>query len=269
MTTADTDPKYFDKAEFESFNKSHHKVDPEVYSVIGTTLSMLNGNDTSDGSLYQTRVIEATIVGSAEDLQPNLWVLGKNSSNLRTFQSFYSSGIASDPQNTPEGWSGPVYGPQTAFQAEPFFTTSLVVGANTGIFKALALRIGTSLQCQDIKRDEFLANCNETAPLAMNFTNTQLQGVADESASDPYYIAPIFSFHICSPEVRNWTQDNDNSQSIQEELFMDLQTWWTSPDIASWGAPPDIPIRYNFTYHCTADSNLAYFEPMNEWNGHH
>ena len=27
-------------------------------------------------------------------------------------------------------------------------------------------------------------------------------------------------------------------------------------------------IRYNFTYHCIADSILTYFEPMNEWNEH-
>ena len=44
-----------------------------------------------------------------------------------------------------------------------------------------------------------------------------------EYLSDTYYIAPIFSFHICSPGAKNWTRDSDSSHSIREELYIDLQ----------------------------------------------
>ncbi|KAL8764968.1 MAG: hypothetical protein Q9209_007795 [Squamulea sp. 1 TL-2023] len=240
---------------------------PVFYSTVGTTLSMLNGNE----DLYLPSVIEATIAGKAGDLQPNLWVIGQNSSNLTSMDSFYSSpgrGFNSHGESQKEGYNTPLDGPQTAFQAKSFFTSSLTVGTDTGILKALALRMSTSLQCQDIIHDEFPSDCNETASLAMNFTNTQFQGVADEYLSDTYYISPIFSFHICSPGAKNWTRDNDSSHSIREELYIDLQTWRSSATEKSWGLASNVPIRYNFTYHCIANSNLAYFEPMNEWNGH-
>lgn len=124
------------------------------------------------------------------------------------------------------------------------------------------------MQCQDVIHAEFSSDCNETASLAMNFTNTQFQEIANESLSDPYYIAPIFSFHICSPGAKNWTRDNDSSQNIREELYIDLQTWPSSATEDSWGFASNVLTRYNFSYHCIADSNLKYFEPMNEWNGH-
>lgn len=60
---------------------------PALYSTVGTTLSMLNGNE----DLYLPSVIEATIAGKAGDLQPNLWVTGQNSSNLASMDSSYPS----------------------------------------------------------------------------------------------------------------------------------------------------------------------------------
>ena len=230
---------------------------------------MLNGNE----DLYLPSVIEATIAGKAGDLQPNLWVIGQDSSNLTSIDSFYSSPgrvSISNEESQHEGYSRALDGraPQTAFQAKPFFTSSLTVGTDTGILRAIALRIGTSLQCQDIKHAEFPSDCNETASLAMNFTNTQFRGVADTYLSDTFYIAPMFSFHICSPAAKNWTRDNDSSHSNREELYIDLQTWRSFATEKSWGLASNVPIRFNFTYHCIADSKLAYFEPMNEWNGH-
>lgn len=231
---------------------------------------MLNGYQDLD----LPGVIEATIAGKAEDLQPNLWIIGQHSSNLTSMDSFYSKGrgFESDGESQKEGYNKPLNGPQTAFQAKPFFTSSLTVGTDTGILKALALRMSTSLQCYDIIHAEFPSDCNETASLAMNFTNAQFQGVAGEYSSDAYYVAPIFSFHICSPGANNWTRDNSSSQHIREELFIDLQTWQSAATENAtkkpWGLASTVPIRYNFTYRCIADSYLAYFEPMNEWNGH-
>ncbi|KAL8667360.1 MAG: hypothetical protein Q9168_007273 [Polycauliona sp. 1 TL-2023] len=236
---------------------------PVAYSTVGTTLSILNGNK----ELYLPSVIEATIAGKAGDLQPNLWIIGQNSSNLTSMDSFYSS-TGRFPDVQPEGYSVPLQQPQTVFHAKPFFTSSLPVGTDTGILKALALRMSTSLQCQELTHAEFPSDCNETASLAMNFTNTQFQARADEYLSNTYYIAPIFLFHICSPRAQNWTRDNDSSHSLREELYMDLQTWPSSATDKIWGAASNVPIRYNFTYHCTADTNLGYFEPGNEWNRH-
>ena len=252
MTNADTNRNSY---------MLYNNTDPVLYSTVGITLSMLNGKE----DLYLPSVIEATVAGKAGDLQPNLWVIGQNSSNLTSMDSFYSTpGNGFNSQQ--EGYNRPLDGPQTAFHAKPFFTSSLTVGTDTGILKALALRMGTSLQCQDIIHAEFPSDCNEIASLAMNFTNIQFQGVADEYPLD--YIAPIFAFQICSPEAKNWTRDNDSSHNIREELYIDLQTWRSAATEKSWGRASNVPIRYNFTYHCIADSNLAYFEPMNEWNGH-
>ena len=258
MTIADTYTEY-------SYAVARSK-DPLLTSIVGTTPSMLNGNE----EVYLPSVIEATIAGKAGDLQPNLWVIGQNSSNLTSMDSFYTgngySGFDSIEEAYKEDYNMRVKLLQTGFKAKPFFTSSLTVGTDTGILKALALRMSTSLQCQDIIQAEFPSDCNETASLAMNFTNIQFQGRDDDYRSDTYYIAPIFSFHICSPGAKNWTRDNDSTHNIREELYMDLQTW---PSNATEHASASaIPIRYNFTYHCIADSNLAYFEPMNEWNGH-
>ncbi|KAG8526396.1 uncharacterized protein KY384_000390 [Bacidia gigantensis] len=161
MTNADTN-------DYNYTNKN-----PVPYSTVGTTLSAING----DKDLYLPSVVEATIAGKAGDLQPNLWVIGQNRSNLTSLDSFYSSpGVHFDPK--PEGYNIPL------------------------------------------------------------------------------------------PAAKNWTRDNGSSHSITEELYIDLQTWVTAATSKSWGTASDIPIRYNFTFHCVADSNLAYFEPMNEWKGH-
>ncbi|KAL8791966.1 MAG: hypothetical protein Q9195_005455 [Heterodermia aff. obscurata] len=237
-------------------------------TIVGKTLSMPNRN----WELSLPSVIEATIAGKAGDLQPNLWVSGQNSSSLTSMDSFYSSSIFPSDWNSSdwnsaqkEGYNLPLQGPQTEFQAKPFFTSSLTVGTDTGILKALALRISTSLQCKEIVRAEFPSDCNKTASLARNFTNTQYRRAADWALGGNY-VAPIFSFRICSPKAESWTLDNDSSQSIREEVYMDLQTWRSSPTEDKMDILDD-PIRYNFTYHCIADSDLAYFEPMNEWNG--
>ena len=254
MTNADTD------REAHVFDSS---TDSILYSTVGTTLSMLSGDQDLD---LLPSVIEATIAGKAGDLQPNLWLIGRNSSKLTSMDSFYSNPkrfLNSTETYEQESYNKVPYWPQTAFQVKPFFTSSLTVGTDTGILRALALRMSTSLQCQDIKHAEFPSDCNGTASLAMNFTNTQFQGGNKENLSDTDYISPIFSFHICSPGPNNWARDNDSSHSIREELYLDVQTWPSSAMETS-----TVPIRYNFTYHCIADSTLAYFEPMNEWNGH-
>ena len=245
-------------------NDSTH---PIHYKTVGKTLSMPNSN----WYLFLADVIEATIAGKASDLQPNLWVSGQNSSSLTTMDSFYfsSSYIPSDFQD--EGYNQPLQEPQTEFQAKPFFTSSLTFGTDTGILKALALRMSTSLQCKEIVPAEFPSDCHNTTSLARNFTNTQYRKVADWDKDGknvaPKYVAPIFSFRMCSPKAESWTLDNDSSQSIREQVYMDLQTWRSS--ITERPAMMlGVPIRYNFTYHCIADSDLAYFEPMNEWNGH-
>lgn len=253
MTKADTDGEPY----MHRSGKDH-----VLYSTVGRTLSMLNSFGYLDEDVDQdlekdmqlSSVIEATIAGKAGDLQPNLWVIGRNSSNLTSIDSFYSS---------------TEFGAQTAFRAKPFFTSSLTVGTDTGILKALALRMSTSLQCEGITHAEFPFDCNETASLAMNFTNTQFQRAANQS--DAPYVAPIFSFHIWSSGAKNWTRNNDSSNSIQEELYMDLQTWQSTEEQEEWNVLTGytIPgVQDNFTFHCIADSHLAYFEPMNEWNGH-
>lgn len=233
--------------------------DPLLPSKVGTTLSMLN----PEKGVHLSSVIEATIAGKAGDLQPNLWVIGQNSSDLTSMDSFYSSPgriFLSSGESHKEGYNIPLERPQTAFNAKPFFTSSLTVGTDTGILKALALRMSTSLQCQDIMHAEFPSDCNETSSLAMNFTNTQFQGGGGggDYSRKSYYIAPIFSFHICSPGgANNWARDNDSSHTIREELYMDLQTWRSSATEDSWGLTSNVPIRYNFTYHCIADSKLG------------
>ncbi|KAL8993331.1 MAG: hypothetical protein Q9169_006418, partial [Polycauliona sp. 2 TL-2023] len=148
MTNADTN-----KYPYMLYD-NYKSPDPVLYRTVGTTISRLNGYE----DVYLSGVIEATIAGKAGDLQPNLWVIGQNISNLTSLDSFYiSPGRSFTPHK--EGYNTEENsGPQTAFQATPFFTSSLTVGTDTGILKALALRMSTLLQCQDISHAEFPAD---------------------------------------------------------------------------------------------------------------
>ena len=220
--------------------------DAQLYQSVGTTSSEVDTVDLSD-------VAEATVSGKVSDQQPNLWLIGDGPRNLTNFQAFYSQPLES---SIPDRW--------TSFSPPAFFTSSIPVGTDTGILQAFALRLNTSLNCEEIPQSNFPASCHGTAPFTANYSNADLP----EAKAD-FYGGPIFTFRACAPGNFSWVQGK-NTQEISEELYINLQSWRSPAKYNLYNAKIDTmaSIVSNFSYHCTANSTLAFFEPPNYWNGH-
>ena len=134
--------------------------DNDVREFVGSSVSMLPTSVIAEEDAYLSDVIEATVASRAADPQPKLWVPGQQTSNITTFDSFYTGEYTSEGNlqpglwvenpnaSIPDGNDDAVSRKQIKFAPKPFFTSSLLVGTDTGILRALALRIGSSLQCQ-------------------------------------------------------------------------------------------------------------------------
>ena len=226
-------------------NSKRAESDPFSYQSVGTTLSAVNAVDPND-------VIQATVSGKVSDQQPNIWLMGKGNGNLTNLETFYDQ-----PDLTSTTFQ------QTGFSPRPFFTSSIPVNTDTGVLSALAFRLSTNLSCEKIPHSIFPASCDGTAPFATNYSNANIS-----AAKANFYSGPIFTFRACAPGNFGWVP-GDNKQDISEEFYMDLQSS-LSPAENYFNAKVDdsIAIVYNFTYHCTTNSTLAYFQPPNYWNGH-
>lgn len=218
--------------------------DPQLYRSVGTTLSAVNEADPND-------VAEATVSGKVSDQQPNLWLIGSH--NLTNFQTFYDQ---------PDLASGTVQ--QTGFSPRPFFTSSIPVDTDTGVLSALAYRLSTTLSCEEISHSSFPASCDGSAPFATNYSNANLS-----VAKTNFYGGPIFTFRACAPGNFSWIP-SDNKQDISEEFYMDFQSSLSPAEYNYFNGKVDSigSIIYNFTYHCTTNSTLAYFQPPSYWNRH-
>ena len=219
---------------------------PPLYESVGTTLSAVNAVDPND-------VTQATVSGKVSDQQPNLWLMGKGNGNLTNFQTFYDQ---------PDLASATFQ--QTGFSPRPFFTSSIPVNTDTGVLSALAFRLSTNLSCEEIPHSIFPASCDGTAPFATNYFNANLS-----AAKANFYGGPIFTFRACAPGNFSWVP-GDNKQDISEEFYMDLQSSLSPAEFNYFNGKVESigSIIYNFTYHCTTNSTLAYFQPPNYWNGH-
>jgi hypothetical protein len=181
-------------------NTSLSHSDPQLYKSVGTTLSEVN-------MVHSNDIAEATVSGKASDQQPNLWLVGDGTRNLTNFQAFYSQPLESSITDM-----------QTSFSPPAFFTSSIPVGTDTGVLQALALRLKTSLNCEEIPHSNYPASCDGTAPFATDFSNAdRLEARAD------FYGGPIFTFRACAPGNFSWVPD-ENRQEISEEFYMDLQS---------------------------------------------
>lgn len=173
--------------------------------------------------------------------------------NLTDFQAFYSQ--PQEPSTIDR---------RTSFTPPAFFTSSIPVGTDTGILQALALRLNSSLKCEEIQHSNFPASCDGTAPFARNYSNADLS----EARAD-HYGGPIFTFRVCTPGNSGWVP-GETRQEISEDLYMDLQFSRSPAEHNFYNAKIDTVASTinNFSYHCTTNSMLAVFEAPNYWNGH-
>ncbi len=214
---------------------------------VGTTLSKMNG------AVDPYDVAEATVSGKISDEQPNLWLFDNDTRNLKNFEAFYGQSLVSSTADR-----------QTSFTPPAFFTSSLPVGTDTGILQALALRLNTSLDCEDIPQSRFPASCDGTTPFATSYSNAELP----EARAD-YYGGPIFTFRACAPGPISWVP-GENRLEMSEDFYMDLQSSRSPAKHNFFNENIDsvASIVSNFSYHRTTKSTLAVFEAPNSWNGH-
>lgn len=177
------------------------------------------------------KISEATISGNVNDLRGNLWPMDSNQPFLTDLKAFYNqSDISSIP---------------------PFFTTSIPVGTDTGILRAIALRLNSSLSCEAVQETALPSNCYEgpsknSTPSAEHNVRIRVSGdFKPPTGEDRQDISEDYWF--------NFQVDNDTKAS--------------SVASAS-GSPVQADQAYNFCHHCQQNTTIAYFELPNYWNNH-
>ncbi|KAI1176376.1 hypothetical protein F4777DRAFT_273756 [Nemania sp. FL0916] len=122
-----------------------------------------------------------------------------------------------------------------------FFVSAVNSNTNTGVLREHALRLNSSIQCEQIARSSFPSPCPGDEPFRTQVTRPglELSVCAPGNASQ-------FPFTV-----------SRNRQDIVEELFIDLHV---SSDIKRDS------LANNFTVHCTASTSRGYFELPNEQN---
>ena len=101
---------------------------------VGSTLFDLDSVANNESS-------EAIISGSFNDLQSNLWPMDASQLFLTDLKALYNQSHKSSVPG--------------------FFTTSIPVGTDTGILRAIALRLNSSLSCEAVPHTDFPSNCYE------------------------------------------------------------------------------------------------------------
>lgn len=124
-----------------------------------------------------------------------------------------------------------------------YFVSSLINGTATGVLREHALRLNSSVSCQNVTRSEFPTQCAGLRPLDLKISRQNL------------------NISICVPgEVgkRPWTLSR-NRQTIKEEIFIDFQ--FENPPLIGAG----LALK-DFTMHCEASTSRGYFELGNIMN---
>ena len=174
-------------------------------------------------SVANNAVGKATIPGDVYDLQDNLWPMDSSQPFPTDFKALYNQ---SNNTSVPR-----------------FFTTSIPVGTDTGILRAIAPRLSSSLSCETVLYSELLSSCYEdpsesSIPLAKYAVRICVFGNFSASSEDYW-----FNVHV-----------NDTTEA-------------SSADSAS-ESPVHLDQGHNFSQHCQQNTTLAYFEPPNYWNNH-
>jgi hypothetical protein len=125
-----------------------------------------------------------------------------------------------------------------------YFVSSLPNGTETGVLRQHALRLNSSVSCENVTASEFPEVCAGSRPLSLEVRRNNV------------------NVSICVPgEIGRhpWTLSR-NRQDLEEELFLDLQY---AGENNSWYNYPSV-----FTLHCTASTTRGYFELGNWMNKH-
>ena len=121
-----------------------------------------------------------------------------------------------------------------------FFVTSLLNRTLTGVLREHALRLNSSITCDNIPRSEYPSTCPGERPLVTEIDTENVE------------------LRICAPgEVGRhpWSKTR-NREDIEEELYIDFQLsgeLWT------------VTVK-NFTMRCTSATSKGYFELGNVMN---
>ena len=176
-------------------------------------------------------ISEAIISGSGNDLRGNLWPIDSSQPFLTDLKALHNQ---SHKSSIPR-----------------FFTTSIPVGTDTGILRAIALRLNSSLSCEAVLHTDFPSNCYE--------------GPAKNST----YLAE-HTVRICvSGDVESPT--GEYRRDILEDYWFNFQAIndTTASSVATANRyPVQADQAYNFNHHCQQNTTLAYFELPNYWNNH-
>ena len=176
---------------------------------------------------------EATIPGSFVDLQDHLWPMNSSQRFPIDLQALYNqSNNTSVPQ---------------------FFTTSIPVGTDTGILRAVVPRLNSSLSCESILYSGLPSSC-----------------FGDESESS----IPLAKHAVRVCVTGNFTLSNftlSAGRDIFEDYWFNVQVN-DSTKASSAASANDSPVQMDqgqdFSQHCQQNTTLTYFEPPNHWNNH-
>ena len=191
---------------------------------VGSTLFDLN-------FIANNKISEATISGSVDDLRANIWPMDSNQPLLTDLKALHDQ---SNNSSIPR-----------------LFTTSIPVGTDTGILRAIALRLNSSLSCEAVLDTDLPSNCYEGP--SKNSTN---------SAEYNGRICVSGDFKLPAGEDR---------QDISEDYWFNIQVnndTKASSVASSNGSPVQANQAYNFPHHCQQNTTIAYFELPNYWNNH-
>lgn len=176
-------------------------------------------------------ISEATMSGSVNDLQGNLWPMDSSQPLPTDLKALYN--------------------PSHKSSVPRFFTTSIPVGTDTGILRAIALRLNSSLSCEAVLDTDLPSNCYEGP--AKNSTDLAERTVRICVSGD---------FNATAGEYR---QDIFEDFSFNFQVINDMKA---SSVASANGSPVQADQAYNFSHHCQQNTTLAYFELPNYWNNH-
>ena len=176
-------------------------------------------------------ITEAIILGSVTDRQDNLWPMDSSQPSPTDLKAVYNQSDYSSVSR--------------------FFTTSIPFGTDTGILRAIALRLNSSLGCETVPYTDLPSSCYEdpsesSMPLARHAVRTCVLG----------------DF--------TWTGGQDR-RDISENYWFDFRvndSTKASSTTTANGSPVQADEGPSFRHHCQQNTTIAYFEPPNYWNNH-
>ncbi len=179
-------------------------------------------------SVADDEISEAIIPGSVNDLQDNLWPMDSSQPFPTDLKALYNQ---SNNTSVPR-----------------FFTTSIPVGTDTGILRAIAPRLNSSLSCETVLYKDLPFSCYE------------------DPSESPIPLAKR-AVRVCVTGKFNSSAGRD----ISEDYWFNVQVN-DSTKASSAASANDYPVQMdqgqNFSQHCQQNTTLAYFEPPNHWNNH-